>query len=343
MKNVFMSMTDVAVIVLNWNGKDSLKPCLNSLLEQNQKCTIFVIENGSTDGSLEFLKNNYPKVRLIVNQSNLGFAKGANCGIRQAMLEKFDYIALLNNDAIADKTWLRNLVKILDNNQEVGIATCKLLHIDNGYIDSTGECYTIWGLPYPRGRGEVVSTKYDQKTNIFAASGGASAYRLKMIQEIGLFDEDFFAYYEDVDISFRAQLAGWKVRYAPEALVHHQIGASSSRVKGFTTYQTIKNLPWLVIKDVPKGLLHTVWPRFLLAYAMFFGRAVLHGHAWSAFKGLAVSLQKIPKKLGERRVIQSKRTVSSSYISIMLTHDLPPNARNLRKLRSWWWNIRGKK
>lgn len=336
-------MKDVAVIVLNWNGKDSLKPCLDSLLAQSLQCSVIVVENGSSDGSLEYLQENYPQVQLIVNQINLGFAGGANCGIREVIRSRFDYVALLNNDAYADKDWLKNLISILDDQAEVGIVTCKLIHADKVRLDSTGDQYTVWGLPYPRGRGEAISSKYDQKTNIFAASGGASAYRLKMIKEVGLFDEDFFAYYEDIDISFRAQLAGWKVCYTPEALAYHQIGASSSRIKGFTTYQTIKNLPWLVIKDIPKGLLHVVWPRFLLAYTMFFGRAILRGHAWSAFKGLAISLQKIPKKLGERHIIQSKKTVSVSYISSMLTHDLPPNAHNLRKLRSWWWHLRGKK
>lgn len=336
-------MNDVAVIVLNWNGKDVLRSCLDSLLAQSLRCSVFVVENGSTDGSLEYLRENYPQVQLIVNQVNLGFASGANCGIREAIRRHFDYVALLNNDAYADKHWLKNLIAVLDDHTEVGIVTCKLAHADKVHLDSTGDQYTIWGLPYPRGRREPVSSKYDHRANIFAASGGASAYRAKMLEEIGLFDEDFFAYYEDIDISFRAQLAGWKVRYAPEALAYHQIGASSSRVKGFTTYQTIKNLPWLVIKDVPRGLLFTVWSRFLLAYTMFFGRAILRGHAWSAFKGLAVSLRKIPKKLRERHAIQSQRTVSSSYISSMLTHDLPPNAHNLRKLRSWWWHLRGKK
>src|SRR6201999_312952 len=94
--------------------------------------------------------------------------------------------------------------------------------------------------------------KYDKQTAVFVASGGASLYRIKMLQEIGLFDEDFFAYYEDVDLSFRAQLAGWKVAYAPRAVAYHQIGATSGHIKGFTTYQTIKNLPLLFYKNVPR-------------------------------------------------------------------------------------------
>jgi hypothetical protein len=335
-------MRSIAVIVLNWNGKDSLKPCLDSLLSQTIKVTVFVVENGSTDGSLDCLRKNYPDVKLIVNQTNLGFAGGANCGIRDAIHAGFDYVALFNNDAVADKNWLNNLALALDENSDTGIVTCKLVDANNQHLDSTGDIYTVWGLPYPRGRSEPVSTKYDDKTDIFAASGGASLYRVKMLETIGLFDEDFFAYYEDVDLSFRAQLVGWKVKYVPQAIAYHQIGATSSKIKGFTTYQTIKNLPWLLIRNVPKKLLVTVLPRFLLAYTLFVGRAVLRGHGWTAIKGFFASLKKLPKKLHERKLIQSQKTVNTEYIFKMFSHDLPPNAYNLRKIRSWWWRLKGK-
>ncbi len=335
-------MIDTAVIVLNWNGKDSLKSCLDSLLAQSIKCAIFVVENGSKDGSLEYLKKNYPQVRLVVNQANLGFAGGANTGLHQVISENFAYAALFNNDAVADKDWLKYLVKALLDNPDTGIVTCKLATTDNTHMDSTGDLYTTWGLPYPRGRGEPVGTQYDDQTTIFSASGGASLYRIKMLEEIGLFDEDLFAYYEDVDISFRAQLAGWKVRYVPESVAYHQIGATSGKIKGFTTYQTIKNLPWIVVKDVPKGLVGTVLPRFLLAYSSFIGRAILRGQGWTALKALSVSIRKLPKKRRERKLIQSQKTVSSTYISNLMTHDLPPNAYNLRRVRSWWWNLKRK-
>ncbi|MGH7142163.1 MAG: glycosyltransferase family 2 protein [Candidatus Saccharimonadales bacterium] len=337
-----MSMRSTAVIVLNWNGKDSLKPCLESLLAQSVQSTIFVVENGSTDGSLEYLKKSYPDLRLIVNQTNLGFAGGANCGIREAIRNNFDYVGLFNNDAVADKDWLKNLVSVLDDRADIGIVTCKLVDANNKYLDSTGDTYTVWGLPYPRGRGELVSTKYDDNTDIFAATGGASLYRVKMLEKVGLFDEDFFAYYEDVDLSFRAQLTGWKVCYTPRAIAYHQIGATSSKIKGFTTFQTIKNLPWLLVRNVPGGLLSTVWPRFLLAYSLFIGRAVGRGDGLAAFKGLLACLGKMPKKWRQRRFIQSQKSVGNDYIWSMMTHDLPTNAYNLRKLRTWWWQIRGK-
>jgi GT2 family glycosyltransferase len=300
---------------------------------------VIVVENGSTDGSLEFLRKNYPDIQLVVNKNNLGFAGGVNSGIRHAIDQGFEYVALLNNDAFVDKHWLKHLVAAVSSSDSNGIATSKIVSSDNSHIDSTGDMYTVWGLPYPRGRGEFVSNNYDNDTTIFAASGGASIYRLNMLKEIGLFDYDFFAYYEDVDLSFRAQLAGWNIVYAPKAVVYHQIGATSGKIRGFTTYQTIKNLPWLLIKNVPGPYLYKVLPRFMLAHTLFIGKAVLRGHGWYALKGIAVSLQKMPQKLRERKTIQRNHPVSNEYVWQLMTHDLPPNAHNLRRLRSFYRRI----
>lgn len=336
-------MPKTAVVVLNWNGKDSIKNCLDSLLAQVSKPHIIVVENGSADGSLELIQKNYPSIDLIVNQNNLGFAGGVNQGIKRSIELKMDYVALLNDDAVADKNWLSFLVKSLASNDRVGIATCKFMTIDKQRFDSTGDLYTTWGLPFPRGRGEIVNNKYDGLTDIFAASGGASIYRIKMLNQIGLFDKDFFAYYEDVDISFRAHLAGWKVKYVPEAIAYHQIGASSSKIKGFTTYQTMKNLPWIIVKDVPLRLLPMIVPRFKLAYFGFIVSAFQRKQGRYALKGLSVSLLLIPKKLIQRHSIQRKRKVTSAYINSILTHDLPANAEKLRSLRGKWWKLTGKK
>jgi GT2 family glycosyltransferase len=335
-------MLKTAVVVPNWNGKDSIQTCLDSLLIQTLKPHIIVVDNGSVDGSLELIKNNYPDIDLIANQNNLGFAGGVNKGIERAIELKLDYVALFNDDAVADKNWLSYLVKSLGNNDNTGIATCKFMTIDRKRFDSTGDLYTTWGLPYPRGRDEPISTKYDDLTDIFAASGGASIYRIKMLKQIGLFDKDFFAYYEDVDISFRAQLAGWKVKYVPESIAYHQIGASSSKIKGFTTYQTMKNLPWIIVKDVPARLLPMILPRFKLAYWGFIFSAFQRKQGWYALKGLAVSLVLMPKKLIQRHSIQRNRKVTPAYINSILSHDLPANADRLRSLRSKWWKLTGK-
>lgn len=336
------STPSVAVVIPNWNGKEDLPACLDSLLQQTLPCKIVVVENGSTDGSIELLSQNYPQITVLLQKKNLGFAGGVNVGIRYALEHNFTHIALLNNDAVVAPNWLETLVMAIEQDTKVGIVTSKIVHSDKSHLDSTGDIYTTWGLPFPRGRNENNLNTYDQETVIFGASGGASLYRCEMLREIGLFDEDFFAYYEDIDISFRAQLAGWQVLFAPQAIAYHQISATSNKLKGFTTYQTIKNLPWVFKKNVPLSLWPVVFPRLLLAHTLFIGRAILRGHGWYALKGVVVCVYKTPKKLMERHRIQKHKQVTDEYIRSILTWDLPPNAKNLRNLRATWWRLRRK-
>jgi hypothetical protein len=335
-------MQKVAVIIPNWNGAADLPDCLDSLLSQTLVPHIIVVENASTDSSAELLRSKYPQVEVLPQKKNRGFAGGVNQGIKKSIQDDYEYVALLNNDAIADKKWLETLTKFLDENPNVGIATSKIMDSKKKFLDSTGDIYTIWGLSFPRGRGEPVSDKYDQDRSIFGASGGASLYRSKMFDEVGIFDEDFFAYYEDVDLSFRAQLAGWKISYAPEAIVYHQIGATSSKIKGFATYQTMKNYPILLWKNVPGPIMLHVFPRFVFAYFMIWGSAISRGQMWPSTKGVLASMALWPKKLKQRRHIQKNRKVTVEYIDSIITHNLPPNAAKLRNLRSKWWKLRGK-
>ncbi len=334
--------TNIAIVIPNLNGVDSISACLDSLISQSQKSEIIVVDNRSVDDSANLIKTKYPAVTLLEQTRNLGFAGGVNVGIKKAMEDGADFIALFNNDAVADKDWLKSLSEALESSPKLGIAAPRLLTSNGRQIDSTGEMYTVWGLPYPRGRGEPTSNKYEQSTDIFAASGGASLYRVKMLEEIGLFDEDFFAYYEDVDLSWRAQLAGWKVMYVPEAIAYHQIGATSSKIKGFTTYQTMKNLPMIIRRNVPLSLLPMVLPRFWLAYISFYFSAVSRGQIWPATKGVITAVVFLPKNFWERWQIQKTRQVSVEYINRMLFHDLPPNATRLRALRTKWWRLTGK-
>lgn len=329
----------IAVVIPNWNGADSIEHCLTSLQNQSQTVSTIVVDNGSSDESVALIQDKFPDVVLLQQTKNLGFAGGVNVGLRYAIDHGAKFIALFNNDAVADKKWLEKLVSTMQSDDSLGIVTGKLLDAQGKKYDSTGDCYTVWGLPFPRGRSEPVSDKYDKETDIFAASGGASLYRLDMLKQIGLFDEAFFAYYEDIDISFRAQLYGWKVMYEPSAVAYHQIGATSSKIKGFTTYQTMKNLPILVRKNLPLKLAPRVMPRFFLAYVSFFASATVRGQFWPAFKGAVMSTYYIPHTLSARWKIQKNRQVSLDYINKMLVHDLPPNATKLRALRAKWWQL----
>lgn len=325
-------MASVSVVIPNWNREEDLAACLRSLQAQTYKAHIIVVDNGSSDGSVALVRRSFPEVELVVLSKNTGFAGGANAGVRRALAHNHEFVALLNNDAIADPRWLAELVKGISADKHVGIATSKIVDFQGAHLDSTGEFYTIWGLSFARGRGESDLGRYDGYRNIFGASGGASIFRTSMLVKIGLFDEDFFAYYEDIDLSFRAQLAGWKVHFVPSATVRHRIGATSNSIRGFTTYQTLKNLPLLCYKNVPLRFLPAVLPRLGLAYTAFFWRAVARGQGGVALKAWAISLLLTPKKLLERTSIQRSRTVPVRYIGEVIVRSLPPGADRLHAL-----------
>lgn len=319
-------------MVPNINGIPHLGACLASLHKQTAAVDIIVVDNNSFDGSLKLIAKDFPKVTVIRQSKNYGFTGGTNPGMKWAIDHNAHYVALLNNDAVAKPDWAEQLITHMDKHPRVGIATSKITNISGKLLDSTGEFYTSWGLPFARGRGEVDKGQYDTKTDICAASGGASIYRVSMLKKIGLFDQDFFAYYEDVDLSLRAQLNGWHVAFVPGAIVHHHIGATSKKIPGFATYQTVKNLPWVAIKNVPKGLLHIVLPRLWLSHSAYFWKAVFVGNGWAAIRGFCVCYALLPKKLVERRKIQSSATTPENIKKHML-FDLPPDATNLHRLR----------
>jgi GT2 family glycosyltransferase len=346
-------LTSVFVVIPNLNGAEQLPASIDSVLVQSYRdLRLVLVDNGSTDNSREVIeayKRRDPRITAIFRDKNYGYTGGVNPGMELAIKEGAQFVAPFNNDAIADTDWLKELVHFLREHSDFGIATCKLLRADGKTFDSTGDQYSIWGFPHPRGRDEAISDIYDTQTVVFGASGGASLYRTRMLTEIGLFDEDFFAYYEDVDLSFRAQLAGWKVAYVPKSIVYHEQGKTSSRMKsGFVTYQTVKNLPYILIKDVPARLLLRVAPRFALMYLMLLVYLILYRlQGGPAIKGLRECVMHLPKKLVERRRIQKHRKVSSAYIWSMLLHSLPPplspkNPNNFKRPRAIWYRLRGR-
>lgn len=333
-------MTSVLVVVLNWNGIEDTVECLGSLLKQTyQDFKIVVVDNGSTDNSttiLQDISKNNKNVKIIENVKNLGFAGGVNTGIRYGIDENFDAIALFNNDAVADKDWLLGLVNSLKNHPEVAVATGLLLHRDGKTIDSTGDFYTSWGIPFPRDRG-VETNNAPQSGYVFSGSGGGSLYRTSLLKEIGLFDENFFAYYEDVDISFRTQLAGYKIFYTNKSIAYHKQGASSSKIPGFTVYQTFKNLPLLFWKNVPVKLFFKIGSRFIVMYILIFGNAIKNRSTIPALKGFLISIWYFwTSALWLRFKIQSKRKVTAGYIWSILYLDLPPEQTGMRKFRKFF-------
>ena len=317
---------DTLVVILNWNGWKETLPCVDSVLDQTYKnFHILLIDNGSKDESLQKLKKfeNHDKITFHKEPANLGFAGGVNIGIHKAIKEKYTYTVLLNNDARITKNWLEILIGSIERT-EASVVTGLLLSGDGKKIESTGDSYSAWGLPFPRQRDEAVEDANDSEF-VFGGTAGASVYRTALFEDIGLFDEKFFAYFEDTDISFRAQLAGHKAYYEKEAIAYHDHGTTSSKIPGFTVYQTFKNLPIFFWKDVPLAMLFIVGIRFFACYALMYVRAILRGQFVIATKGILRSITLLPHAFIQRWHVQRKRHVSTKYLHSVIYPDLPPN------------------
>ncbi len=317
----------VAVVVPNWNGRHLLEECLDSLVSQSIPAQVIVVDNGSVDGSGSLVRSRYPGVRLLELDRNHGFTGAVNRGIELAGEDGADFVALLNNDARADVSWLERLLAAVEEHSEVGIATSKVLMTDGRHFDSAGNHYSVWGHPFPRGRGELDAGQYDERALVFGASGGASLYRMAMLAEIGVFDDDFFAYYEDDDLSFRAQLAGWKVMYEPTSLAHHRVAATSSKHPTLRRYHVTKNAFYLFQKNMPRRLYVRYLPRFGVGFLSLLAGIAKRGD----FAALFPSLWRIAVTLGplmsKRRSIQRTRVVSDAYVDSILYHGVPPTHR----------------
>jgi len=334
-------MNSLAIIVLNWNGADDTLNCVESLQQQTLRTEIIIVDNNSSDDSVERFEDHIKSQKkdapiLIKNSQNLGFAGGINTGLVYAKEHNFEYIGVLNPDAIADKKWCRALVDELSTHLDCGIATGIMQRRDGKTLDTTGDFYTTWGLPGPRNRDEPVKNAPSKPGEVFGATGGGAIYRAAIFDDIDMFDEDFFMYYEDVDLSFRAQLAGWKVRFTPEAIAYHKVGASSKKVPGLAVYNTFKNLPLVFIKNVPRQLFWYIGIRFFITYWLIFASAVRHGNGWPAFKGILASIIRKPAAYHKRWSIQKNRKVPVNYIRSII-HDGPlPNQTGLLKFRKFF-------
>lgn len=336
------STRDTYIVIPNWNGKDRLKACLDSIQNQSHPSQTVVVDNGSTDGSSDYLRKHYPWVHIVQHDKNLGFTGGVNGGITYALAQGAEFIALLNNDAIIEKNWVKFLRQRLEKNQDLGAVTCKLLSADKKRIDSTGDYYTSWGLSVPRQRDHKAEDAINHFEYVLGACAGASLYRTKMFDDVDLFDQKFFAYFEDTDFNLRMQSAGWKAGYEPKAEAYHATGSTGNSIKGFTTYQTMKNLPMLFWKNVPWSLVPHMLPRFTITYCSILASSITHGKGWYALKGLIMSIINTPYMFWARHKILSNRKVSDEYLASHIIFDLPEQAYKLRKLRSSWWKIRGR-
>jgi GT2 family glycosyltransferase len=277
-ENSLLKEPRVSVVIVNWNGRHHLTECLDSLRGQTFKdLEIILVDNGSEDGSRVYVQEHFPEVRLIALQKNCGFAGGSNAGIRAASGK---YVALLNNDTKVDPAWLTNLLKEAEANPpNVGMWASKILSYDHpGIIDNVGLLMYPDGLGRGKGRLEKDDGQYDQTGEAFFPSGCAGLYRRAMLDEIGLFDEAFFAYADDVDLGLRARLAGWHCIYVPSAKVYHKYSASSSAHSAFKAFLVERNRIWVLLKYYPIEMI-------LISPFRTLARLLLHLYGALAGKG----------------------------------------------------------
>jgi GT2 family glycosyltransferase len=311
-----MTMPTCSVIVVNWNGRHHLETCLTAL--RNQSFTDFeviLVDNGSSDGSLELVRSSHPWVEILALPENRGFCGGNNEGIRRA---RGRYIALLNNDTEADKDWLRELVAALERDEAGFCASRILLFAERDVLDSAGDYFAVNGVAGKRGHGRKAAS-YPKSEEVFGACAAAALYRRSMLEDIGLFDEDFFLIFEDADLSFRARSAGYRCLYVAEARVFHKTNASIGTYSPTYVYYGQRNLEFVYLKNMPLSLLLKYLPVHLfydlLALAFFTSR----GRLGSFLRAKLAVLRSLPALLRKRRLVQARRVVTSTELERLFT------------------------
>lgn len=325
----------VSIVIPNWNGKRFLAGCLDSIAKQTyENVETWIVDNGSKDGSVEFLKESYPDVKLICFDVNTGFAPAVNAGIRKAAGE---YIALINNDTIVDPNWVKELVAVLDTRPELGSVGCKMLgYEDPELLDGVGDGYRRGGLPGRIGHGEKDTGLFDQERFILGACGGAAMYRRTLFDDIGLFDDDYFAYLEDVDMALRAQSAGYKCLYVPTAIIYHLgCGTTGSGYSDLVVSLSAQNNINTIVKNIPAPLLVKFLPHILFWQAAYLYVVVRQSRKilpW--LKGSFKALTMLPNMLKKRQEINKKRRVPHSYMEAIIVeseNDLAQARERLHK------------
>lgn len=330
------------MIVVNWNRRELLRQCLDSLTRQTGvSYEVIVVDNGSTDGSsemvaVEFLKRTDFRIRLIQNRENRGFCAANNQGIAAACAE---FVALLNNDAVAEPGWLAALRRCFDARPDVGMAASKILSFeDSRRIDKVGHLIYPDGQNRGRGTGELDVGQYDQLEEVLWPDGCAAMYRKEMLDQIGGFDEDFFAYADDAELGLRARIAGWRCLYTPEAIVHHRRGATLGITSSRRLELIERNRVLLVVKLFPWNLL---WLNGLY-YLARVGAGIIAAmcgkgeigrfpgfkgkcRAAVAFlKGDLQALRMLPRMLCKRREISRLRKLTPKQVKeLIVDHRVP--------------------
>lgn len=308
-----------SIIIPTFNGLRFLPTCLDALQRQTYtRREIIVVDDASSDDTLAYLQAEQSAVRVVALASNCGLATACNTGAAAA---QGDILVMLNNDTEVERPWLAELVLPFAH-PEVGSVASKMLLFDRRTIlHNTGDLMGADGIPRNRGVWEEDRGQYDQQTAVFGGCGGAVAYRRAMWEEAHGFDEDLFMYMEDVDLAWRAQMAGWTARFAPRARVYHHLSATGGGA--LASYYTGRNTIWVLYKNMPGALLRRYWPRIVAAQlkiALEAAWAGLRGGeaARARLRGQRDGLRTLGSLRAKRAAVQAARRVTDEELDSRL-------------------------
>jgi GT2 family glycosyltransferase len=327
-----VSSPRVTVVVPNWNGERFLSTCLGSLRRQTYgDFETVLVDNGSSDGSVAFVEENFPEVRIVRLPHNGGFTAAVNAGIGASEAE---YVVLLNNDTEVEQRWLEALVRAADEHPEAGLFASKLVDFrDRRLLDGAGDALRKTGLPYRIGHGEIDRGQFEEEALVFGACAAGALYRRRLFDEVGVFDGDFFSNCEDGDLSFRAQLAGYRCLYVPDAVVYHMGSASTGGKRSATnTRLGTQNGINLLVKNLPASLVWRILPSVVAGHLYRLATTSLSPEILKAYlSGLAGALRLLPKMLRKRKEIQGRRRVSDGYVYQLLRESSRVVAQSRRR------------
>lgn len=297
----------VAVVVVNANGGDLLGRALRAVAGQTLGARrVLVVDNASTDGSVDGLEERHPSVEVLRLDQNIGFGAANNIAVRAA--SDCEWVALLNPDAFAEPRWLEALVEAARANSEYSIFASRMLLADDpATVDGTGDVYHVSGLAFRRDHGRPVGSVKRPKDEVFSPCAAAAMYRRSEFLKVGGFDERYFAYLEDLDLGFRLRLAGHRCIYVPESTVLHVGSPSTGRTSDFTVFHAQRNMVWTYAKNMPSPLVWLYLPEHLLVNLLALAAYSVRGQARVVWRAKRDALRGLPRVLRERRRLQAKR------------------------------------
>ena len=327
----------VAIVILNWNGRDWLEKFLPTVIKYSSEASIFVIDNYSTDNSVKFLTKTFPDIKIIKNKENYGYSQGYNLGLEQIDSE---YFVLLNSDIEVTKNWISPIISLMDEDQDISACQPKILDFDNkerfeyagaagGYIDKLG---------YPFCRGRILDTteedtgQYNNTQEIFWATGACLFVRSSHFKLVNGLDEDFFAHQEEIDLCWRLKNRGYKIMVVPDSIIYHVGGGTLKASSPFKTYLNFRNNLYMLFKNLPnKDLVYVLPIRLILdgiASVTFLNKEKGFMHLLSILKAHFSFYINIPSLIKKRRNIRQRVELSQKYKkSILLDYYLKNKKR----------------